>query len=259
MPPSQTEHQVSGAGSSRKLLKALLCFTEDRPTWTVAELSERLDLSVTSTYRYVALLREVGLLEASSGNGYRVTDLVMSLAAACEAARPPIIEIAMPIMTRIRDEVDETVLVARRGGRAAYCVDRVESQRPVRLQFDKGQAMSLHRGSMSRVLLASMSRPERAAVVAAIGDGMDPGLAAQLTDDALDVVHRDGWTESFEEIDEGIWGTAAAIVSHGSTVASIGTAAPIFRTDATRRARIISLIRDAASEISHALDGSGPS
>ena len=254
MPIPSSHNKVSGAGSSRKLLSALLCFTEERPTWTVADLATELDLSVTSTYRYVALLREVGLLDSAAQNSYRVTDLVLSLARACEAAQAPLAEIGLPIMTRVRDEIDETVLIARRGGDAAYCVDRVESRRPVRLQFDKGQAMSLHAGSLSRILLASMSRSERGAHLTAILPTLNSARTTMLTDDALDRTQADGWTESFEEVDEGIWGCAAAITSHGAVVASIGTAAPIFRSDQARRDRMIELIRGAAAEISELLE-----
>lgn len=250
----QGEHRVTGAESSRKLLSTLLCFTETRPTWTVAELAKEMELSVTSTYRYVGLLREVGLLDGAANNAYRVTDLVLGLGRACEAARAPLAEIALPIMTEVRDQIDETVLVARRGGAFAYCVDRVESRRPVRLQFDQGQAMSLHAGSMARVLLAAMNRTERAGYLGPVLPTLPAASAALLSDDALDRTHADGWTESFEEIDEGIWGTAAAIVSNGSVIASIGTAAPIFRSDQGRRDTMIRLMREAAADISSAVD-----
>ncbi|MEU0482485.1 IclR family transcriptional regulator [Streptosporangium sp. NPDC006013] len=246
----ESAHRVAGAGSGRKLLQTLLCFTEAHPTWTVADLAAELGLATTSTYRYVALLREVGLLDRASGKSYRVTDLALNLGRACEAARAPLTEAALPVITRVRDEIDETVLIARSGGEAAYCVERAESRRPVRLQFDKGQPMPLHAGSMSRILLASMSRAERASILAGILPGLSPARAALLSDEELDRTHLRGWTESFEEVDEGIWGTAAAITSHGAVVASIGTAAPMFRTDQTRRDRMIELIRAAASEIS---------
>lgn len=253
MQPSDNATKVTGANSSRKLLSALLCFSEARPTWSVAELAAELDLSTTSTYRYVALLREVGLLDSAANNTYRVTDLVFGLAKACEAAQAPLAEIALPIMTRVRDAIDETVLIARRGGAAAYCVDRVECRRPVRLQFDKGQAMSLHAGALSRILLSSMTYAERDRYLAPILPDLSDAHAALLTDAALDETLNAGWTESFEEIDEGIWGCAAAIRLGDTVVATIGTAAPIFRSDKRRRARMAEQIRDAAAEISAAL------
>ncbi|QCX28129.1 IclR family transcriptional regulator [Nocardioides jishulii] len=255
MPTSDHTPRVSGASSSRKLLHTLLCFTEQRPTWTVADLANELGLATTSAYRYVGLLREVGLLDSAPGTGntYRVTDLVLGLARACEAAQPPLAEVALPVMTRLRDEIGETVLVARRGGTSAYCVERVESMHPVRLQFDPGQAMDLHAGSLSRVLLSAVPRAERRRYVEGVRPGLPPERLALLSDEALDATLDAGWTQSFEEIDEGIWGCAAAIRLGDGVVAAIGTAAPVFRTDDARRDEIIALIRAAADEIAAAL------
>ena len=242
--------RVHGASSSRKLLHMLLCFTEQRPTWTVAELASELQLSVTSAYRYLGLLREVGLLDSAGEKAYRVTDLSHGLARACDAAQVPLAEAALDVITRLRDRFDETVLVARRGGTSAYCVDRVESRRPVRLQFDPGQAMDLHAGSLSRMLLAAMPAAERRRYVEAVRDRIAPERTVSLEPEAPDPTHARGWTESFEEVDEGIWGCAAAIRVGGQVVGALGTAAPVFRTDEARRAEIIALVRAGAEEIS---------
>lgn len=252
---SSTENagRVAGASSGRKLLNTLLLFTEDQPTWSVGDLAAELSLSTTTTYRYVGLLREVGLLDHGPHNTYRVTDRAFGLSRACEAAQAPLTEIALPVMTRLRDDIGETVLVARRGGTAAYCVDRVESMRPVRLQFDRGQAMDLHAGSLSRILLSAMPTAERSRYVDSISDGLSPEHLETLTPEALARTHAEGWTESFEEVDEGIWGCAAAIRIGDSVVAAIGTAAPVFRTDAAARATIIEKVRDAGQRISASL------
>jgi DNA-binding IclR family transcriptional regulator len=251
-PEAETgRRQVAGASSARKLLHVLLCFTPERPLWTVAELCAELELSQPTVYRFVALLRETGLLEASGDNHYRVGEQVVSLARAAERAGASLEEVAMPVMRRIRDRVDETVLVARRNRTYAYCVDRVESRKPVRLQFDKGQPMSLHRGSLARVLLAAMPADERRAYV----DGLpaDDARSALLSADSLDDVLAQGWTQSFEEVDDGIWGVAAGVVVNKQVVASLGVAAPLYRLDARQRGEIIDAVRDGATSISAAL------
>ncbi|MBN9010881.1 MAG: helix-turn-helix domain-containing protein, partial [Rhizobiales bacterium] len=74
--------KVPGAASARKLLSVLLCFSIDRPFWTVPDLSRALDVSLSTMYRYVALLREVGLLEPVADNAYRLTGRIMGLARA---------------------------------------------------------------------------------------------------------------------------------------------------------------------------------
>ncbi|WP_144875896.1 IclR family transcriptional regulator [Microbacterium sp. 1.5R] len=244
-------NRVPGAESGRRLLAVLLSFTESRPLWTVADLATELDMGTSMVYRYIALLREVGLVDAAHDSQYRVTDLAASLAAASAAVRAPIAATSLPVISRIRDEIGETVLVARRSGSVVYTVERAESNRPVRLQFERGQAMSLHVGSLSRVLLAHLPHAEREAYVAQLAD--DVRSLPTLAPVALDEVVSQGFAESFEEIDDGIWGVAAPLFSGGAVAGAIGCAAPLYRTPAEQRNRIRAAIRAGAEEISREL------
>jgi DNA-binding IclR family transcriptional regulator len=110
--------------------------------------------------------------------------------------------------------------------------------------------MAIHAGSASRVLLAAMPRAERDALVADLAPALSMRQRETLTPAALDAVRAAGWTESFEEVDEGIWGVAAAVRSHGDVVASLGTAGPMYRLDDSRRADVIARLRTTASRIS---------
>lgn len=105
---TESKTRVAGAESSRKLLQVLLLFTPDTPTWTVGGIGEKLGLTQSMVYRYVALLREVGLLDSAGGKSYRVTDAARLLAKAAIAARPPIGELTKPYVTALRDRFNET-------------------------------------------------------------------------------------------------------------------------------------------------------
>ncbi|MGL3149022.1 IclR family transcriptional regulator [Microbacterium sp. A82] len=239
---------IPGAGSARKVLDVLFCFTADSPVWSAHDLALRIDVSVATMYRYLALLRDVGLLFDDGNGQYSMSMRVQALSAAAEAARSTIETIALPVMNRIRDEVDETVLLARRGGLHAYSIERVESRQPVRMQFDIGQAMLLHQGSMPRVLLAAMQPSERERYLAEVfTEGSRP---KELTERALSEVAASGYTQSFGEIDDGIWGVAASVKVGSQTAAALGVAAPMYRLDARQRERIIAAVRTGAQEIS---------
>jgi DNA-binding IclR family transcriptional regulator len=244
-------NRVAGTESSRRLLSVLFSFTELRPTWSVAELSESLALTQSAVYRYVGLLREVGLVDNAPDNRYRLSERTAALAAAAAAARAPLGDVALPVIERLRDTIDEAVFVARRIGWHAFTVARAESRKPVRLQFEPGQAMRLHIGSMPRILLASLSEKEQERYLAGLDDAAR--TSEFLTPAALDRVRRERVTESFEEIDEGIWGVAAAIVDGEEIVGAIGCAAPIYRTDEDKRRMIRQLIVAGAAEVSSAL------
>jgi DNA-binding IclR family transcriptional regulator len=206
-------------------------------------------------YRYASLLRETGLIEPIGDSRYRLTDAVVGLAAAADAGRTSLIDAAAGQLAELRDAFDETVLVARRGGTNAYCIAREESSHPVRLQFAVGQAMPLHSGSVARILLAAMPERERTSYRNHHLSSLSSGQQALLSETALARVRTDGWTQSREEVDAGIWGCAAAITQRGQVVAALGTAGPLFRLDEERRKRIIDLVRRSASRISAELEG----
>lgn len=233
-------------------MRVLLSFTESRPLWAVGELASELGLTQSAVYRYIGLLREVGLVEPAPGNRYALTDRTLALAAASNAARVPLGVVATPILNRLRDTIDETVFVARRIGWQAFTVARAESRKPVRLQFEYGQGMRLHFGSMPRILLSAMPVKERELYLETLTEA--ERSSELLSPEVLDQLARDRTTESFEEIEDGIWGAAAAITDReGQVIGSLGCASPIYRTDADKRRIIREVINSGAADISAAL------
>lgn len=246
--------RTQGANSARKLIMTVLSFTTQRPTPTIPELAEAVGVPQSTMYRYASLLRETGLIEPIGDSRYRLTDAVVGLAAAADAGRTSLIDAAGGHLAELRDAFDETVLLARRGGAHAYCIAREESSHPVRLQFAVGQAMPLHSGSAARILLAAMPERERTNYLEHQVASLSSGQQALLSETALARVRTDGWTQSREEVDTGIWGCAAAITQRGHVVAALGTAGPLSRLDEDRRRHIIDLVRRHAAAISTDLE-----
>jgi DNA-binding IclR family transcriptional regulator len=246
----------SGAESSRKMLHLLLAFNERQHTWSAGDLAQLLDMPLSSVYRYLSVLRETGLIEDIGHGEYRLTWLFVGLARAAQAAGDALESIARPVLRSIAEAGGETTLIIKRVGWNAMCIDRVESPHPVRLQFDPGQPMTLHRGSAARVLLASMPAAEREEYLASL-----PNLTSvergQL-ESTVDTVARTGWVESFGEVDEGIWGVSALITRQGEPLAAIGVAGPIYRLQQADRGKIIDLVVRGAAEITTAVNGESP-
>ncbi|HEY1746271.1 MAG TPA: IclR family transcriptional regulator [Xanthobacteraceae bacterium] len=241
--------KIRGAASAAKLLGVVLCFSPDRPHWTVPELCSELDVSQSTMYRYIALLREAGLLEFYRPDGYRLSTRFFTLASAARMGRSRLDEISLPVITAIRDRTDETVLIARRHRDFVYCVERADSSHAVRLQFSPGQPMSLHLGAAARVLLAFAPVQERNRYLASIADKIDARTARLLSPKALGEIVKQGYTESFGEVDEGIWGSAAAIVDNDQVVGALAIAAPIFRTNQRTRKQLVAEVRQGAKEV----------
>ncbi|GAA0936492.1 IclR family transcriptional regulator [Actinocorallia libanotica] len=241
----------SGAESSRKVLHLMLAFSPQRHTRSAAELAAELDMPISSVYRYLSVLREEGLVEEARPGEYRLSWRFVSLASAAREAGDSLEVLAKPVLRAVAEAGGETTLLIKRVGWSAICVDRVESQHPVRLQFDRGQPMILHQGSASRVLLASMRTAERERYLAAMS-GLADAEREQIRAD-VDVVARLGWLESFGEVDEGIWGASAVIRDGAEVVGALGVAGPLFRLQHADRARITDLVVSGAADISQSL------
>lgn len=249
--PESAVGRVSGAESGRRLLRVLLSFSGSHPSWTVAELVEELGMNSSMVYRYVGLLREMGIVDAAGSGKYVLTDMVDGLTEAAAAVRTPLKEVVTPIIGAIRDEIGETVIVARRAGWRVFTVERAESFHPVRLQFEPGQAMSLHQGSLARMLLALMPAEERQRFLLQLP--VSEREAPDLQPAALEQVLTQGYAESFGEIDNGIWGVASPLFAHGAPVGAIGCAAPLYRSDTEKRDQIRDAIQEGARRINCAL------
>lgn len=251
---SDAAGKANGAETGRRLLDVLLLFSSSRPTWTIQDISKSLGFSLSTTYRYVSALKDSGLIDRFDGSQYRVTELAFVLAEAARRGLPAVSEIARATMQRIRDDVDESVFLARRAGWNVIMIAREESKSPVRLQFEPGRPMLLHSGSLSRVLLAAMPEAERERYLSSLA----PATRNKelLSDTALELVRRTGDTESFEEVDKGIWGTAAAVITSGEGTFALGCAAPLYRNDEGRRQHIRTLITEGARELTDLLSGS---
>lgn len=244
----------AGADSGRRALDVLFAFTEQQPVVSVRELAESLDIPVPSVHRYVALLRDMGLLEESSRGRYHLSMRVAALGRAARRAAP-IVDTVEPLMRALSERIGESVLLMRLVHGAPVCIHRVESPSRFRLSFEPGQLLPALRGASARLLLGALDPESRQRYVdEALRSGALPPVNGR--DGYLGEVERDvarGWAVSNEEIDEGVWAPAAAVHEDGRVVAAISAPCPAFRVDEARRGEIVEMVRETATAASDAL------
>jgi DNA-binding IclR family transcriptional regulator len=244
------ERAARGAESARRVLAVLMAFTRERHTLTARELAEITGIPLPSVYRYVAFLRDTGLLVGGDRGGYHLSVRLVQLAQAAEAG-DTLIGIADPVMRHLGAETGETVILVRLLGQSAVCVHRVESSHRLRTSFEPGQPMSLERGASARILLASMSQEALRAYLESLSR-RDPARAARLEEEAA-LVRRRGWASSEEEIDEGIWAAAAAVRDGSGIVAALSVPSPLVRAPGETRASLLAKVRASADHLSELL------
>lgn len=130
---------ASGAEGARRVLAVLQAFSPRHHTLTARDLAESTGIPLPSMYRYIALLRETGLLVGDERGAYHLSARLISLARAAEAAES-IIEVADPVMRDLVRECGETVILVQLVARVPVCVHRVESAHHFRATFEPGSS-----------------------------------------------------------------------------------------------------------------------
>lgn len=226
------ERKTAGASSSRKVLRILFAFSEQRQDATVAELAEIIGAPVPTAYRHVALLKELQLLEEGRAGKYHPTARVMPLARAAQLSND-VARIARPIVAETADRLRETVMLLQYFGGDVVCVERTECDRPMRFTFQRGHSVPLGVGASGKMALASLPADLQAA---RIDELKRPGLSREI---ALSQTQQ--YATSTSEMDEGVWACSVPVLT--------GTRSPVVLTVAGPAARISDAARDAALEV----------
>jgi DNA-binding IclR family transcriptional regulator len=253
--PGTGEHApavpASGAEGARRVLAVLQAFSPNQHTLTARELAGLTTIPLPSMYRYIALLRDTGLLIGDDRGAYHLSPRFISLARAAEAAET-LIELADPVMRDLVQECGETVIFVRLIARVPVCVHRVESGHHLRATFEPGQSLPLLRGASGRVLLAGLPEHERREYLASLAES-DPAAMEGIEETLAKVAVR-GWATSEEEIDRGVWAASAAVTNGRSTVAALTVPSPLVRAPAAHQQGLLGQVRAAAARLSRLIE-----
>ena len=242
---------ASGAEGARRVLAVLQAFSPRQHTLTARELAELTAIPLPSMYRYIALLRETGLLIGDDHGAYHLSPRFISMARAAEAAEV-LVEFADPVMRDLVDECGETAIFVRLIARTPVCVHRVESGHHLRATFEPGQQLPLLRGASGRVLLAGLPERQRRECLAPLAQS-DPAAAARLEEAIAKAAVR-GWATSEEEIDRGVWAASAAVTDGRGTVGALTVPSPLVRAPSAQQERLLGQVRAAAAKLSRLIE-----
>lgn len=231
--------RIGGVESARKALLMLLQFTEERPRATAADLAHAIGAPKSTAYRYLSLLRELGLVDDDGRGVYHVTARAGDMARAADAAGGLIVQ-ARPYLRKTMEETGETTVLVRLLGDVAIPVDQVETRQAIRLSYAPGRTMPLTAGAPAKLLLASLPATTRTAYLDRMA-GADPAFAAVRSawESELTQARKQGWADSWGEVDPGLWGCSAPIVERGRVVAALSIAGPLARLDTEGRRRYV--------------------
>ena len=253
-----------GAGGARggvqsidRAVAILRCFDARHSSLGISEIARMTGLSTSTAHRLLHAMTDNRLLAQGPDRRYRPGPLLVQLGRS--GAVPSTLKgAALPFMTALRDEVDETVgLHELLPSGERVVVDQVESHQELRRHYtDIGIPIPLPHGAPGKAILSALPWSRQQAVLAR---PISPVTAHTVTDpdrltDELDVARRRGWAGSDAERTPGIRAVASPIFDHtGAVVGAIGLSVPSVRMDDERADELGQRCADVAWEISESL------
>jgi DNA-binding IclR family transcriptional regulator len=175
----------------------------------------------------------------------------------CKRSHIDVRAASIPIMRWIREDLNETIIVAVRSGNRRIIVECMVSTQPIRRLSAVGDETLLHVGSSGRTILAGLSDDEIASYLAnvrLVNYGYDTVTDPARIWSDVRKSRRDGYLTARAEITKGSLSSSAAIRSYaGEIVAALTITFPLSRLTDELRDRSIRLVTEGAQRISHRL------
>lgn len=198
-------------------LSVLRLFTLETPAWTVEQIARTLEVSMSTAYRYVLALEEVGLVAASGGGYYILGPAILQLDRQIQLTDPLLLS-ARPVMNRLAGYAPDgsVVLLCRAFADTVLCIHQVHTKGPQSLiSYERGRPMPLLRGATSRIILAHeptrrlkrlYERHQEALRSSGMADSWEQFRSQQSQ------LRKTGYAVSFGEIDPDRIGIAVALL-----------------------------------------------
>lgn len=212
--------EQNGAGPRYHSLQRglqMLSLVQDNGRLRVSDISERLGVPLSTVYRYVAALKDSGF--AREIDGYLVASERL---AEPGLESPHLVQMAAPVLHRLRRETGMSAVLAVRVHISAVCLDVALAHPTHRVSFTRGQVRSLYAGASALTLLAHA--PQKV-VKELVGAEMRTYTNATLTPEIigpyLQQIRRDGYAVSHGQITPGMVGVGVPVLVDGVSVCSL--------------------------------------
>ncbi|MBB5084970.1 IclR family transcriptional regulator [Nonomuraea endophytica] len=214
----------------------------------VGELSRALGLPKSTVQRSLRTLHEAGWIRPAGGEVTRwlVTTKALQVGRRAELG---LRDVAMPVMEELRQRTGETVHLMVPEGDAVVLIERLETDKPLRIVLPLGIRLPLHASANGKAVLAHLP-------------GELPPLesytSATITDptvlrEELAVIRAQGWAANRGEWRSDIAAVAAAVLGADGPVATLSVSCPATRMTDELRPEYGKLVTESAARIAAAL------
>jgi IclR family KDG regulon transcriptional repressor len=243
-----------------RALRILACFDSENPAMGLSEIAQAVDLHKSTTHRIVTTLLHYGFLErASDGQKYRLGIRLANLGFRV-IRRMDIRREALPVMTRLRDQWDETCDLSIFDDNHVFYIEVLHSNHALTIAAAVGQNLPAHCTASGKLFLANMGkedldsflkRPLKAYTKNTI-------TSSKTLQTQLQQIRQQGYSVEHEEYEVGISAVSAPIRDQsGDMVAALSMPAPTSRMTPARINEISIILIEASRSISRRLGWRG--
>jgi len=246
-----------GVQSIDRAVAILRCFDGRKPELGISQLARSTGLSTSTVHRLLGAMQANHLVRQTGNKRYGLGPFLLQLANSGAMPRT-FREAALPFMTDLRDEFDETIGLhefLRTGHRIVAA--QVESHQELRRTYtDIGVPIKLAHGGPGKAIMSAMPADECARY---LSEPVEPITVNTPVDPAtiereLKRARTRGYSESKGQRTVGIYAIASPVFDHTQKViGAIGASVPQVRMNAERAEAMGTRIREVAWQLSTAL------
>lgn len=220
--------------SIKRAIQILNLYKDGERFLGITEISRRLGLSKTTIFRVVRSLEAEGwLVQGSDSSKYRLGYEILAVASSV-CRQDEWKDIALEVMTNLKNIVDETVILSTYTVEAGVCIEKVECANRIKLSSEVGQIIPLHAGATGKTLLAYLPPEEQERMLQkelkryADRTVTDPDrLRSQLRE-----IREQGYAITYSESNQGAMGLGVPIFDrHGKLLYALSMAGPLERME----------------------------
>lgn len=145
--------------SIRRALAILGSFHENRKKMTLMEIATELELNKSTTYRILTNLTDLGFLEINSDGQYTVGSELARLGNLCDNDKL-LKQATRAAMQELEEITGETVVLTRYQHGRMTCIDRIESEKALRITSIIGSNIPMMRGATGKVVTSYLRETE---------------------------------------------------------------------------------------------------
>lgn len=242
---------MKGTQTLERALDILFVLAEEGGTLSVTEIAQKVAIPESTAYRLLQTLDRNGIIErrgkGNIGLGLRILDLARNLNNQIEQQ---LSVLSKPIMEKLAEETGETIVLFVRTGIKVICIQNVPGSYLVRFVVENGKTFALNEGATGKSILAFENSKVKDQVLRSLSKEEAEKLAKEL-----EVIRQNGYSSTFSEVDEGIFGIAAPIYDNlNRVIASVTVVGPNVRINNEETTYLIKKVMQAAKDISKQLE-----